>query len=97
MTTASQQAKPAAPHSDPKHDDDKAVAERKGKPRIEEGTETDTPYPDDHYDTPNEYAQETVADEQRKRSDAMMHAAPEPKPGRHDERDERREDRAAKK
>jgi hypothetical protein len=40
----------------------------------------DSPYPDEHYDTPNEYSPETIADEQRKRSDgnqalAVEHAA----------------------
>jgi hypothetical protein len=41
---------------------------------------SDSPYPDEHYDTPNEYSPETIADEQRKRSDgnqalAVEHAA----------------------
>jgi hypothetical protein len=30
---------------------------------------SDSPYPDEHYDTPNEFSPETIADEQRKRSD----------------------------
>lgn len=76
MATAPQPTppKPAPQPPDPKPAARQDVAHRDEGvvPPIEGGTETETPYPGEHYDTPNPYSPETIADEQRKRSDAMM-------------------------
>ena len=73
MTTKPEPAKPA-------HEDPKPVARtdtaRPQTPYPEHQASTESaPYPGEHYDTPNPYSPETIADEQRKRSDHMAATA----------------------